>query len=357
MADNLSGKKLCHIMEHIADFDFRTPEALAFKQELRWWYYNGRDSAHARSLTDRFSTLFSGNAALDVAGDLLRDLGEQSPLELEEAQRQALQRASGGSVTGRSIRAYGITDGDIQYQFPEWKKAASERLSAAMDAVGEQLNREQRWRGENRMTLFSALISLAGIASLVLGLLVLLAYVLAAISNWSFVDAAAEFRLYYFFGEEDTLICIGLLAAAVLFLAVSLPRMAMTVAAGMFWTFYQKRRFRLRTRVLGKFRAAMIAEGVNGYFEKLSAAAGQLRGQSWALPRNQDPSRELLGQSGMGRLFQTYPLRPLSGCLDAKKFFQQVEKRHVRSRFWIVFLSLGASVLGILLWNPTVILR
>ena len=162
--------------------------------------------------------------------------------------------------------------------------------------------------------------------------------------------------LWGYAGSSVTMACAALMAAAVLNLSVLLPRMAMSLGAGLFWTFYQRGRLRRRTRLTEKFRLAMTTEGFDGYVRKLEAAAVQLRQQPWDTPRNRDPSRGLLGQAGRDKVFQTYPLRPLSRCLDAKGFFRKVEGCHVRSPLWIAVLCAGLVILRILLWNPGVIL-
>ena len=317
MTEELSSRKLCQIAENLTDFDFKTPEALAFKQELRRWYYGERGGEQARRLAGQFDRLFSGNMLFDVAGDLVRAAAEQSPLDLTDSQRAALSRIAGGAVTGKSVRAYGITGGGIQYQFPVWKKRAADLFAAALKATEEQLRRERGWRRENRVSLLTALISLAGIAALVNGAVLLLPLVWRAVQMWSVREAVMGLPLWGYAGSSVTMACAALMAAAVLNLSVLLPRMAMSLGAGLFWTFYQRGRLRRRTRLTEKFRLAMTTEGFDGYVRKLEAAAVQLRQQPWDTPRNRDPSRGLLGQAGRDKVFQTYPLRPLSRCLDA----------------------------------------
>lgn len=356
MTEARSSQKLCQIAENLMDFDFKTPEALAFKQELRWWYYGARDREQGRHLLNRFDHFFSGNMLFDVAGDLLRAVGEQSPLELTDSQRETLSRIAGGEIVGKSVRAYGITENGIQYQFPQWKKRAADLFAGALKTLEEQLRRERGWRKENRVSLFTALVSLAGIAALVNGVILLLPLVWQALQRWSVEETVMGLPLWGYAGSSVTLACIGLMAAAVLNLSILLRGMAMSLGAGLFWTFYQRGRLRRRTRLTEKFRLAMTAEGFDGYYQKLEAAADQLRQQPWDTPRNRDPSRELLGRAGLDKVFQTYPLRPLSRCLDAKRFFQLVEARHVRSPLWIVFLCAGLVFLQILLWNPGMIL-
>ena len=341
MAENDPRSLLCHIMEHIPEFEFRTPEALRLKQEVRQWYYHGRDGGEAKKLAARFHSLFSGNMVLDASGDLLWALAEQSPLELSSPLSEAMSRIPRRHIIGRSVRAYGITADGIQYQFEQWRTDASNRVDFALDQIDQQLKDECAWRKDNRMSLFSALVSMTGIAALV-SLLIpgVRALVLGrSPSIWNIWD----------WDTETALVCLTLFTLATGCLLYLLPRMFITICAGMLWIFYLKARYNLRYKRLNQFRTAMRVEGLGGYFEKLRTAAQRLSELPPDAPRKQDQSRALLGRAGMDQVFQRFSLKTISGGRAFKKFYKKVEKCNIGSRAWIVILCMAVAVLQYLL--------
>lgn len=328
MAENGPRSMLCHIMEHIAEFEFRTTEALRLKQEIRQWYYHGRDGVEAEKLEARFRSLFSGNMILDASGDLLWALAEQSPLELSDSLNRAMARIPRRHIVGRSVRAYGITANGIQYRFEQWQTDANGSVDFALGEIEQQLKAERIWRKNNRMSLFSALVSMAGIAALVAGIFFLISVVQEL--EWS---------------DSLEVVHLGIFAVATGCLLYLLPRMFMTVCAGMLWIFYHRARYNLRYRRLNKFRAAMRVEGLGVYFDKLRAAAQRLSDLPPNAPQNQDQSRTLLGRAGMDHVFQGFSLKPISRGRAFRNFYEKVEKCHVRSRAWIVALCVVIAVL------------
>ena len=349
MAENDPRSLLCHIMEHISEFEFRTPETLRLKQEIRQWYYHGRDGVEAKKLVARFHSLFSGNMVLDASGDLLWALAEQSPLELSEPVSKAMLQIPRRHIIGRSVRAYGITADGIRYQFEKWHTDAGDRIDLALDKIDQQLKDERAWRKANRMSLFSALVSMAGIVALAVGILFLIPVVRTLVLSRSFEDTAHMFPSSWPEGTENTLVYLGIFTAATGCLLYLLPRMLITTCAGMLWIFYHKARYDLRYKRLNQFRTAMRAEGFGGYFEKLRTAAQRLSEMSPDAPQNQDQSRALLGRAGMDQVFQRFSLKTISGGRTFKKFYKKVEKCHIGNRVWIVILCMAMAVLRYLL--------
>lgn len=349
MAGNDPRSMLCHIMEYIPEFEFRTPEALQLKQEIRQWYYHGRDGVEAEKLEARFHSLFSGNMVLDASGDLLWSLAEQSPLELSGPLDRAMAQIPRRHIIGRSIWAYGITASGIQYQFEQWQTAASGRIDFTLDKIEQQLNDERAWRKRNRMSLFSTLVSVAGIAALVVGILFLIPAVQMLMLSLSFEDTALLFPSALIMGTDSTLICLGIFTVATGCLLYLLPQMFITTCAGMLWIFYHRARYNLRYKRLNQFRTAMRVEDLGGYFEKLRIAAKRLSEQPPDTPQNQDQSRALLGRAGMDQVFRRFSLKKISGGRTFKSFYKKVEKRHIGSRAWIVVLCMAVAVLRHLL--------
>lgn len=349
MAENDPRSMLCHIMEYIPEFEFRTPEALRLKQEIRQWYYHGRDGGEAKRLAARFHSLFSGNMVLDASGDLLWALAEQSPLELSSPLSEAMSRIPRRHIIGRSVLAYGITAGGIQYQFEQWQTDASSSVDLALDNIEQQLKDERTWRKDNRMSLFSTLVSMAGIAALATGIWFLIPVVQALVSSLSLEDTALMFPSSWTQGTNNTLVYLGIFTTATGCLLYLLPRMLITICAGMLWIFYHKAHYNLRYKRMNQFRTAMRVEGLGGYFEKLRTAAQRLSELPPDAPQNQDQSRALLGRAGMDQVFQRFSLKPISGGRTFKKFYKKVEGRHIGSRAWIVILCMAVAVLRYLL--------
>lgn len=349
MTENDPRGMLCHIMEYISEFEFRTPEALQLKQEIRQWYYHGRDGGEAKKLAARFHNLFSGNMVLDASGDLLWALAEQSPLELSDPLNRAMAQIPRRHITGRSVQAYGITASGIQYQFEQWQTAANSSVNLALDKIAQQLKDERVWRRRNQMSLFSTLVSVAGIVALAAGIWFLIPVVQALVSSLSFEDMALMFRSSWTESTDFTLTCLGFFAVATGCLLYLLPRMFITLCAGMLWIFYHKARYDLRCKRLNQFQTAMQVEGFDGYFEKLRTAAQRLSELLPDAPQNQDQSRALLGRDGMSQVFQRLSLKPISGGWTFRKFYKKVEKRHIGSRAWIVILCMVMGALRHLL--------
>ena len=84
MPEEKSQNRLCDIMENIADFEFRTPDALCLKQDMRRLYYGEQDSDKVDELLRKFNDFFSGNVFLDAVGDLLWSVVDESPLEPDD---------------------------------------------------------------------------------------------------------------------------------------------------------------------------------------------------------------------------------------------------------------------------------
>lgn len=350
MIENNSYKKLCHIGENITDFEFRTSDALQLKQEIRQWYYGGRDIGEADKLIKRFDGLFPGNMFLDESADLLWTLVEQSPLELESPLTGIPRR----QIIGRSIRAYGITSGRIQYQFKKWQTDADKDIGNALDIISRHLQRECAWRKDNRMSLFSALVSLAGIAALVTGVLFLIPTVQALLRSHSLYDMVSMYPSSWEWNPGTSFVFLTLFTLATGILLFLLPRMFMTLCAGLFWILYYKGRFDLRRKRLNQFQKAMREEGFGGYSEKLQTAAQQLEGLPSDAPQSCDPSRALLGQAGMDKVFRHFSLKPLSKGRSYERFYKEVEKRHVHSRAWIVILCTAVTILRDLLLTGSI---
>ena len=340
MIKNESRSKLCRIMEHITDFEFRTPDALQLKQKIRLWYYGGRDGEEADKLIKQFNSLFSGSMILDVSGGLLWSLVEESPLELGSSLSGAMSVIPRCQIIGRSIRAYEITGGQIQYQHEKWQGY----IVTALEKIDQQLQRERTWRKENRMSLPSALVSLTGIAALGFGCLCLASVVRSLLLSRSFHETVIMFPSSREWGWETTQVFLVLFTLAAVNLLLFLPRMVMTLCSGLFWTFYHKGRYSLRRRRLNQFQTAVQKEGFGGYCEKLQTAAQQLADLPPDAPQNRDPSRILLGQAGMDKVFQKISLKPISRGWSCSSFYKKVEKRHVHSRAWIIILCAALVV-------------
>lgn len=334
MIKSKSRSMLCHIMENITDFEFRTPEALQLKQEMRLWYYGGRDGGEADKLIKQFNSLFSGNMFLDVSGDLLWSLVEGSPLELGSSLSGAMSTIPRRHIIGRSIRAYEIPTGQIQYQFEIWQ----EHILTVLEKIDQQLERERMWRKENRMSLPSALVSLAGIAALGFGILFLIPVVQSLFLSRSLEETVTALPSSWRWSPETTLVFLGIFTFATGDLLFLLPRMVMTLRAGSFWIFYHKGRYDLRRRRSKQFQRVMRNEGLGRYCEKLQTAAQQLADLTPDAPQDRDPSCELLGRTGMNKVFKKFSLKPISRGWSCKSFYKKVEDHHVRSRAWIVIL-------------------
>jgi len=340
-------------MENIMDFSFKSPEALQLKQKMRRWYYGGRDGAEAYSLMSQFNSLFSSNMILDVTGELLWTLAEQSPLGIEDSLRETLSTISCRHITGRSIRAYRIANCRNAYQFEKWQTDASSRIETVLDKIDEQMKRELKWNADNRMSLPSALVSIAGIGALALGGVFLFFIARLLIAYRSFHMAAMFLPSSWHYDPQVTLICLALLTLVTGALLFLLPRMVMTLCAGSFWIFYQKGRFRLRRKQAARLRGTLKAEGFGRYCEMLSSAARQLADLPPDAPGNQDPSRIFLEQAGWNKVFRHFTVRPISQGWNASKFYRRVEKCHVRSRLWIMILSAAVIFLREFLLDGT----
>lgn len=356
MLENKFRSTLCCIADDIADFEFKTPEALQLKQEIRRWYYGGRDGGEARELLEKFNGLFSSNVILDTVEDFFWTIAEQSPLEISSSLRMALSAIPRGQVVGRSIRAYEITAVRTEHQFTKWKNDAEIRITAVLNKIDEDLKLERIWYASNQVSLPSALTALAGIAMLTWGLFFLLMFAKELVQGRSFYGTVSLLPSYRCFDPRITLVCLGVFLLTVVILLVHLPQMVMTLCAGLIWTFYQKGRFKRRAKLIARFRQAMQKEGLSGYCDKLRTAAQQLADLPPDAPQNRDPSRALLGRAGQDKVFQTFSVRPISRCWSAKKFFKKVENCHVRSRKRIVILSVTLVALGLFLLQAGIIL-
>lgn len=356
MIQNQSRSRLCHIMENITEFEFRTPDALGLKQELRRWYYGGQDGAEADKLLKRFDSLFSGNVILDAVSGPLWTLAEESPLPVSGPLYEALSTVSRRQIVGRSIRAYEAADAEMDYQFGKWEDvaykrietAAYKRIETALNRIDEQLRRERAWRVENRMSLPSALVSLAGIAALAFGIWFLLPIAWELVQRRSFANMTA---LIPSWGSMEKIVCLLVFVFVVGTLLFLLPRMVMTLCAGLFWTVYHKGRFKLRSKRVWQFRAAMRAEVLGGYCEELRSAAQKLADLPPDAPERMDPSRALLGWAGISRHFRKFSVKWISKGWRAREFYQKVEQRHVCSRRWIIVLCAALVLLEEFLRN------
>lgn len=345
MVQNRFRGGLCHIMENIMDFEFRAPDALRLKQEIRRWYYGGQDSATADQLLRQFDALFSGNMILDAVSELLWTLAEQSPVVPDGSLYQALLALSRRQIVGCSIRVYGITASGIQYRFEKWQADGNSRILKALEELDEHLDREREWRRANQISLPSALVALAGMAALVLGLSFLLSLVWRLIQLRDFEVLVEMMPSTYQYDFETTVVCLVVVLATTGNLLYFLPRLVMTLCAGLLWTVYHKGRFKLRAKRVKRFREAMEAEGLGGYCEKLWFAAQVLANLPPDTPQNRDPSRALLRQTGMDEVFQKFSVRPISRGWRARSFYKKVEECHVRSRIWVIILCVAMVLL------------
>lgn len=344
-------RKLRQIMEHITDFDFTTPPALDFKQALRQWYYGKQDEQQARYLLTQFESLFTGNVLSDVAGGALAAYVEQTPLELEDSQRLAVVRASPKAIKGRSIRAYGITEKGVGYDFPALLRDATQCLTDVLDAAAAQFEKEKQWRAKNKVSLISALISLVGLAAFLLGAWRLLGFAVEAVQTHSLTQYVSSLPVYESKGSSTAWMYLVLFVIAVTNLAALVRPMALSFLGGLWWAFLLKWRLRLRSQRVEKLRQALSAQGLKDYFQKLEAAAVQLQGQSWDAPRIQDPSAMLLGRFGLDKIFQNCPIRPLPRWHCGKRLAQLVEKYHVNARLWVLILSVVSGLFWQELWG------
>lgn len=351
MLGSRSQNKLCHIMENIEDFGFRTPDAVRLKQEIRRWYYGGRDGGEADKLVKQFDSLFSGNMFLDAVGGLLWSLVDESPLEPDALLSGAMSAIPRRQIDGRSVRAYGAAGGGTraQYQFKKWKDDADSRVTDALEQIDRHLQLERSWRKNNRISLPSAAVSLAGIVSLAMGGWFLLPHAHTLLRTRSLYDTVIGFPSSWTWSPGTSLVFLALLAFAVGNLLFLLRRMITTLCAGLVWTLYHKGRYLLRRKRLSQLRKAMWRGGFGGYCEKLQTAAGQLADLPADAPRNRDPSRGLLGQAGANKVFSELSLKPLSGGWSGKGFYKKVEICHVRSRMWIAILCAALVILRDLL--------
>lgn len=327
------------------DFEFRTPSALQLKQEIRRWYYGGQDSAEANKLLKWFEALFSGNMITDAVSELLWRLAEQSPMAVDSSLYHALLALYRRQIIGRSIRVYGVAADGIQYLFEKWEADANSRISTVLDKIDIHLDNERIWCKLNRISLPSALVALAGMAAMAIGIFFLLFFAWNVIQMLDFEAAVMGMLSTYYFDSTVTMVCLALCLLATGNLLIFLPRMAMTLCAGLLWTLYHKGRFRLRVRRVRQFKKAMETEGLGGYCEKLQAAAQNLADLPPDTPQNRDPSHTLVGQAGMEQVFQNFSVRPISSGWRARAFYEKVETCHIHSRVWVVILCIAVVLL------------
>lgn len=340
-----SRNRLCHIMENITDFEFRTFEALQLKQNMRQWYYGGQDNWEAGKLLGQFNSLFSGNMFLDAAGELLWSVVNESPLKPDDSLNRSMSVIPRREIIGRSVRAYGITADGIRYQFEKWESDARGCVDNALENISQHLQRERDWRKNNRMTLLSAVVSLAGIVSLAGGVWFLLPHVGALVKNRDLHDLLVGLPSSRRWDPGMSLIFLvffTLVTGRLLFL---LRRMFLTLRAGLLWTLYHRGRYKLRCKRVKQFRRNLENSGFRKYCEKIQSAADLLAELPLDAPQNLDPSRKFLGRIGMDKVFQGFSLRPLSRGWVCERFYSQVESCHVRSRAGIIILCVALVIL------------
>ncbi len=332
-------------MENIADFEFRTPDALCLKQDMRRWYYGEQDSDKVDELLRKFNDFFSGNVFLDAVGDLLWSVVDESPLEPDDWLTKAMLRIPRREIIGRSIRAYGIIAGGNGYQFEKWESEAAVVVNSASGKIDQQLQRERDWRRANRISLFSAAVSLAGITSLVGGVFFLLSHVRILMEDWDIYSVVIGFPSSYRWNPGTSFIFLIFFVLATGTLLWFLRQMSMTLRAGLLWTLYDRKRYKLRRKRVAQFRSIIKESGFTGYREKIQNAAEQLAEVPPGAWQNLDPSRTLLGQAGMDKVFQGLSLKPICRGRAHKEFYSQVESCHVQSRVWIILLCAALVIL------------
>lgn len=346
MDGNIGYDRLCWIVEHITEFEFRTKETQALKQEMRSWYYGARDPGKVDALLRHFDAQYSSNMILGVLGELLWSIGGQMPAGKGPELDAALFGIPHGSVTARSIRSCRADkdwrDGsDFRQLLTQQQEEAKRKVEQAVRGLEKATEMERQWYKEMGMTMPSALACLMIMAFFLCGAVSLLCMSMDALGisgTGGLFDGVDDDMALVIFGSYIVfVVCWGI------YLLRNGKRLIMTVRAGFLWSFYQKYRFRERCARLAQIRRGMT-QGFDGYCEKLSAAARQLAALPFDAPWKEDHSGELLGQSGLNILFNGIPLQLLPGRGSIEPFCQKLEQCHLPSRMGVAAASVCTTI-------------
>jgi len=348
--------QVCWVVQNIAGFEFRTHEAQGLKQEMRAWYYGDRDPARAEALAQRFRSLCSFNMILGVLGESLWAVAGQAPVGKGPELDEALGGVPHGSVTALSLKS--CCPGDewrssdaFQRLLQTQRAQAKAVLEPAVKGLEKACQRERAWYRENGMSGPAALGALIGIAALLAGL----AFLFFAL--FMTLDHDFEWMVWELGGRNDlpdelTMILLALVLICTIYLLTQARGLFLTVWAGLVWVFSQKRIFTRRERLVYQVRSG-LARGCDGYCRQLYDAARVLASQPPGAPMNADPSRALLGASGLPVLFQGVILTRLPECASLQSFCELLGRRRLKHRSLAVMLSF-ALLLALLFLTVTI---
>ncbi len=343
----------CWVAENLSEFEMTTPEAQTLKQELRKWYYGDRDPVQAEELMDRFNALFTFNMFTGLLGAPIWALADRSIMAETPELTQGLSGVPRGSVVGRCIRVYGGLTGlwrdrnALQSQFQRLSEDTAQRVAPALNALQMLYRQEAAWYRVHGMSWGGLLTALLGLAALLCGLSKLLPCVIMLLSGTPLLEIAMRQRICGSSGPKAALVLLLVCLLCTVVLLILLPRLLVTLRAGLVWAFGQGPEFGRRRRLLEQIRRSVEMDHFSVYRDALLQCAGEVLSMPPEAPLGQDPSRALLGAAGMERAFHSICPQVLPPFRDRMDYCLRLSARYLRSRALAVVtvLILLASLL------------